>query len=85
MTLTEPGSLQHQTLMAIVGILAVYFVENQGAEGAGALQAIARRLYNAGFRQVGTPIDDHQNRRIERLESRVDRIEGWMGPLGRLP
>lgn len=78
--MTAPvGSPQHVAVATIAGALAAYRAEKGGIATAEDFKAIGNRLYNLGFRQVGTAIDDHQNKRIEDLERAVDRLMGWVG------
>ncbi|ASR75945.1 hypothetical protein J4U02_gp097 [Mycobacterium phage Aziz] len=39
----------------------------------------AQALYDAGFRMVAQSVDQSQNERLQAIESRLDRIEGWTG------
>lgn len=75
-----PGSPQAIAINTIVGVMAAYEMEH-GISDQEDYLAIAHRIYNMGFRQVGTEADQAQNKRLEQLETAIATLRGWVGPV----
>lgn len=69
----------------LAGLLASYRSEVGQIASATDFKACARRILSAGFKMSSAPHDLTQDQRIYGLEQRIAKIEGWMGPIGRLP
>lgn len=67
---------QNQQICIIASIISQYVLDNGIADGRDA-EAVARRIYNTGFRLDSS--DRTIEQRIGTIEQRISAIEGWCG------